>query len=121
MEQNGIVLPKLTATDLNPESRVYRRYKFASSEAKAKENFQKLLFPEGIYYNKQTSTFRTTKINLVFQGIEAVKGVSEGNKHKQRGVNSILSVLVGREGQISNLFLADLAKFGDLSRKIGKS
>ena len=44
---------------------------WASSEAKTKENFQKLLFPEGVYYNKQTGTLRTTKINLVFDGISS--------------------------------------------------
>ena len=71
---------------------------WAFIETKAKENFQKLLFPEGVYYNKQTGTFRTTKINLVFEGIAAVKDISEGNKNKQGGVNSTLSMLVGAAG-----------------------
>ena len=71
---------------------------WASSEAKTKENFQKLLFPEGVYYNKQTGTFRTTKINLVFEVIATVKDISEGNKNKQGGVNSTLSMLVGMTG-----------------------
>lgn len=52
------------------------RVLWTSSDVKAKENLQKLLFPKGIYYNKQNAPFRTKKINLVFQQIAAVISLS---------------------------------------------
>ena len=85
---------------------------WASTEAKTKENFQKLLFPEGVYYNKQTGTFRTTKINLVFEGIAALKGISAGNKNKQGGVNPTLPVFAGRDWiRTSRLFVPNEAGY----------
>ena len=68
---------------------------WASSNAKAKENLQKLLFPDGVYYDKQNGKFRTEKVNLVFREIAALTGISEDNKNKQGGVYSTLSMLVG--------------------------
>lgn len=37
---------------------------WASSGITAKENLQKLIFPEGIYYDGKNGAFRTGKINL---------------------------------------------------------
>ena len=50
--------PERTATYLKLESGFYRRFKFASCEAKAKENFQKLLFPDStLFIIKTVSIF----------------------------------------------------------------
>ena len=50
--------PERTATYLKLESRFYRRFKFATSEAQAKENFQKLLFPDStLFIIKTVSIF----------------------------------------------------------------
>ena len=61
------------------------------------------------------STFRTTKINLVFEAIAAVKNISEGNKNKQGGVNFTLSMLVGLDRQSSNLIIKNLEQIRKLS------
>jgi hypothetical protein len=52
------------------------------------EGLQKLLFPEGIYYNKKKEAFRTPKVNSVFQYIASGKLTSE---EKEKGTNHFLS------------------------------
>jgi site-specific DNA recombinase len=68
---------------------------WASSDAKAKENLQKLIFPDGVRYNKEKGSFRTEKVNMVFNQIASVVDVSDDNKNRKGGVNSTLSMLVG--------------------------
>src|SRR5690242_6220557 len=42
-------------------------------ELKIVEGLQKLLFPEGIYYNKKKEAFRTPKVNSIFSYIASAK------------------------------------------------
>jgi site-specific DNA recombinase len=64
---------------------------WASSEVKQKENIQKLLFPEGVYYNKENGEFRTKKVNRVFRAIAEVKQRYDDDTNKQGGKIATLS------------------------------
>ncbi len=55
---------------------------WASSSFREKQKLQRLLFREGIYYNKQKDETRTTKINSVFSLIASLNGVS-GQKNNR--------------------------------------
>jgi site-specific DNA recombinase len=48
---------------------------WASSDYIGKQRLQKLIFGEGIYYNKQKDETRTTKINAVFSVIASLQGI----------------------------------------------
>lgn len=54
---------------------------WTSSSFKDKQKLQKLIFSEGIYYNKQKDETRTTKMNSVFLLIASLQGVT-GQKNK---------------------------------------
>ena len=53
---------------------------WSSTDYSSKEKLQKLMFPEGIYYNRQNHTFLTEKINLVFAQIADWKRLTDENK-----------------------------------------
>ena len=53
---------------------------WSSTDYSSKEKLQKLMFPEGIYYNRQNHTFRTERINLVFAQIADWKRIADENK-----------------------------------------
>ena len=63
---------------------------WTSKDLKVVEGLQKLIFPEGIYYIKKTRSFRTPKVNSVFQYIASGKQTSEEN---EKGTNHFLSDL----------------------------
>ena len=53
---------------------------WASSDYSSKRKLQKIIFPEGFYYNKKNDQPRTTKMNSIFQLIASIKGNTEQNK-----------------------------------------
>ena len=53
---------------------------WASGSFQDKQKLQKLLFKEGIYYNKQKDETRTTKLNSVFLLNASLKGITGGKK-----------------------------------------
>lgn len=59
---------------------------WASSDYKAKQELQRTIFPEGIFYSKKNRETRTTKINSVFALIARQKGVSE---EKETGTSEV--------------------------------
>jgi DNA invertase Pin-like site-specific DNA recombinase len=61
---------------------------WTSKELKVVEGLQKLIFPEGIYYIKKTRSFRTPKVNSVFQYIASTKQDSDEN---EKGTNHFLN------------------------------
>ena len=61
---------------------------WTSKELKIVEGLQKLMFPEGIYYNKKKEAFRTPKVNSVFSYIASVKHSPNEN---EKGANHFLS------------------------------
>lgn len=40
---------------------------WTSGDIQLKEDLQKLVFAEGIYYDRKTQSFRTEKINFIFE------------------------------------------------------
>ncbi len=64
---------------------------WASSDIDHKNKLQKLLFPEGIVYDKKKGTFRTERVNSIFVLIASLSSVSGINERRQTGVNSRLS------------------------------
>ena len=60
---------------------------WSCSTIAVRENLQKLLFPEGIYYNKQNLSFRTGKVNSIFDAIAALAGntgeIKKGTNYKE--------------------------------------
>lgn len=56
---------------------------WASSDLPEKLALQKLIFPEGIHYNRKNHTYRTTTVNPVFEFITCVSGDLEQKKSGQ--------------------------------------
>jgi site-specific DNA recombinase len=71
---------------------------WSSGDITLKEDLQKLIYPEGIYYDRKNGVFRTEKKNFIFSLIEAH---SESSKENRKGENSLidrLSPSAEREG-----------------------
>ncbi|MHB9143121.1 MAG: hypothetical protein ACYC25_14720, partial [Paludibacter sp.] len=51
-----------------------------SSDLNSKKVFQNLLFPEGIYYNHELDSVRTSRINTFFSPIPELARVLKGQK-----------------------------------------
>jgi len=68
---------------------------WASSDIHGKEHLQKLIFPEGVYYNLENEAFRTLKLNRAFQLIKDLKRVSGENKN---GEGCILTTFPSQVG-----------------------
>ena len=83
----------------NPESAIEKALHLSSelatvwtsSDYSNKERLQKLIFPDGIYYNRENRSFRTPKINSVFSLIASLSSNTGGNKKGQSRGNSALS------------------------------
>lgn len=60
---------------------------WASSNYKEKQELQRTIFPEGIYYSKKNRETRTTKINAVFSLIARQKGICE---EKETGIPEVI-------------------------------
>ena len=67
---------------------------WASGSFQDKQKLQKLLFKEGIYYNKQKDETRTTKINSVFLLNASLKGITGGKKNGPQSDFTLKSVSV---------------------------
>jgi hypothetical protein len=78
-----------------------------------KEALQRIVSPEGIYYNLENEAFRTIKVNEAFEIFASLNGVCRDIKQKQDSINAILSSQVGVSEHISNLFWEDLVKIGN--------
>jgi hypothetical protein len=66
-----------------------------SSSIPKKEALQRLLFPEGVYYNLENEAFRTEKTNAAFSLFASLNSITGGNKKGQDSINAILSRQVG--------------------------
>lgn len=76
---------------------------WASSDVKEKEKLQKLVFPEGIIYEKEKGAFRTDRVNVVFELIASLQQLSEEKEKGQTGNQTCLSLSAEREGFSSRL------------------
>ncbi len=68
---------------------------WASYQVGQKERLQKLLFPDGIIYDRQTGSFRTSKVNVVFATIAGLARLLGKNKTGQKHQKVSLSSCVG--------------------------
>ena len=68
---------------------------WTSSPALKKEALQKLVFPDGVFYNLEKQSFRTEKVNLVFSCFASLAKDSAKNKKGQSGIKTALSNQVG--------------------------
>ena len=57
---------------------------WSSGEIKVKENLQKLIFPEGIVFDRKFGVFRTPKVNSVFQ---AIADLNSNSSENEKGTN----------------------------------
>ncbi len=71
-----------------------------------KRIFQNLLFPEGIIYNRESDSYRTTRINAFFSPIPELARALKGQKKRDSIKNDKIPHLVNPSGKMSN-FLAD--------------
>jgi site-specific DNA recombinase len=71
---------------------------WSSSPVNTKEKLQKLIFPDGIYYDMKNEVFRTNQANRVFALNAVLNSVSEDDINKQGGLNTTLSSCVGMTG-----------------------
>lgn len=69
-----------------------------SSPMPAKEKLQKLIFPEGVTYNREKGAFLTSKINVLFAPIACLNSITGGDKEEQDGIKTVLSSWVGWTG-----------------------
>ncbi len=65
---------------------------WASSDFKNKEHLQKLVFPDGIIYDRQKGDYRTERINSVFALVASLARVSEQKEKGQTTSKSDLSL-----------------------------
>ncbi len=72
-----------------------------------KSDLQKLVFPEGVYYNLQTQSFRTEKVNFIFELIATSSGTPPEKKKGTSYLIDYLSLSAGFVTGISN-FLVDV-------------
>jgi site-specific DNA recombinase len=71
---------------------------WTSSDLKVVEGLQKLIFPEGIYYNKKNRSFRTPRVNSIFQYIARAPRLSAENAKGTNHTCDDLSLLAESEG-----------------------
>lgn len=71
---------------------------WTSSDTSLKTRLQSLVFPEGIYYNRQNGAFRTERVNVIFEMISTLTKDSDQLKKGQNQVNLTLSLSAVRAG-----------------------
>ena len=71
---------------------------WVTAEYETKQQLQKLVFPEGILYNKQKGVVRTPRVNSLFEAIPLLTGGSSGNKKADPSKNRLQSNRVPRTG-----------------------
>jgi site-specific DNA recombinase len=99
-------LEKVTPKISNPSEAIDKAISFSlelaprwhSAEIKDKEKLQKLLFPEGIVYDRKNDAFRTDRINVIFLLLTELQSISANIKKGQTGILDRLSLSAEREG-----------------------
>jgi site-specific DNA recombinase len=71
---------------------------WVTAEYETKQQLQKLVFPEGILYNKQKGAVRTPRVNSLFEAIPLLAGGSTGNKKADSSKNRLQSNKVPKTG-----------------------
>ena len=71
---------------------------WVTAKYEGKQQLQKLIFPEGILYNKQNGVVRTSRVNSLFAAIPLLAGDSSENKKADSLKNRLKSNDVPRTG-----------------------
>lgn len=79
-----------------------------TSEYETKQQLQKLVFPEGILYNKQKGVVRTSKVNSLFDAITLLASDTSKNKKADSVKNRLQSNKVPFAGMSSIEIEAEL-------------
>ncbi len=77
-----------------------------------------MLFAGGILFDKQKENYRTEKVNSILELPHSFTQALKGNKKGQIKNYVDLPALVDLSGPISNFFVEDLIRFGDLRGSI---
>jgi len=81
-----------------------------TAEYESKQRLQKLIFPEGILYNKQNEVVRTPRVNSLFAAIPILAGDSSENKKADSSKNRLQSNEVPFAGMSSIEIEAELVE-----------
>ena len=84
---------------------------WSSSSIGIKEKLQKLIFPNGIYYNKQNEAFRTEKVNSIFSSIAVLSNNTPENEKGTNHTFDDLSLKSGLDGTRTRDLCRDRAAF----------
>ena len=71
---------------------------WVTAEYETKQQLQKLVFPEGILYNKQKGVVRTPRVNSLFEAIPLLAGDSSKNKKADPSKNRLQFKKVPKTG-----------------------
>ncbi|QGY45859.1 resolvase [Maribellus comscasis] len=85
-----------------------------SGDLNSKKVFQNLLFPEGIYYNREFDLVRTPRINTFFSPIPELARVLNGQKKGDSIKIDKIPAWVNPTVQNSNHLIAELKLLGDI-------
>ena len=81
---------------VNLSQSIDQAWNFGDSDIKRR--LQWLVFPDGIMYDKQTSNYRTNKVNGLFKLFGAISSTYKNNGEEQTCYSSPISCLVARTG-----------------------
>jgi site-specific DNA recombinase len=68
---------------------------WSSSGYKQRDEIQKIVFPEGVYYDREKEAFRTNLVNPAFEPIPHLNCISGGGEKEQETFYGLLSSRVG--------------------------
>lgn len=107
-EQKKILeeLEKVTPKISNPDETIDKAISISlelsprwhSADIKDKEKLQKLLFPDGIIYDRKNEALRTERINVIFLLLPELQSISANMKKGQTGILDRLSLSAERQG-----------------------
>lgn len=82
-----------------------------------KQKLQRLVFPEGVRYDRKNTTYLTTKVNSFFSLTASFSGSWNDIKKEERAIFALKSNLVTPTCQISN-FLEDFKRVAELAEEV---
>jgi site-specific DNA recombinase len=89
-------LDKYISFAVNISSNLQEMWEVA--DLRTKEKLQNLIFPEGIYYDRKNSTYRTERTNVIFELIHSISEALMPIKKGQISSSADLSLCVRMEG-----------------------
>ena len=84
----------------------------------AKQKLQKLVFPEGVAYDKESNDYRTEKVNSVFDLINSFSAYCGAKNKRPISVSANRSGLVDQSPQLSNNLFDDLTAIANFCRNL---